>query len=40
MGDLIVRSRDRNRCTVHSFIDVLVDVLDCLYRSIDLDVNM
>jgi hypothetical protein len=30
-GDFIVRSRDRNCYTVRSFINVLVDVLDCLY---------
>ena len=39
-GNLVIRSQDHNRRTVRSLINVLVDVLDCLYGGTDLHVNM
>jgi hypothetical protein len=40
LGNLIIRSWDYNSYTVRSFIDILVDILDYLYRSTNLDINM
>jgi hypothetical protein len=40
LGNLIVRSRDGNGRTIRPFIDILIDILDCLYRYTNLDVNM
>lgn len=39
-GNLVVCIGYSNRCPVRSFIDVLVDILDCLNRGTDLDINM
>ena len=39
-GDLVVRRSHRNGRTVRSLIDILVDILDRLYRSANLDIHM
>jgi hypothetical protein len=40
LGNLIVRSRDGYSRTVRSLINVLVDILNCLYGYINLNVNI
>jgi hypothetical protein len=40
LGNLIVRSRDSNSRTIRSLINVLVNILNCLYGCTNLDVNM
>ena len=39
-GDLVVRIRHCDRCTVRSLIDVLINILNRLDRRADLDINM
>ncbi len=39
-GNLVIRTRDGNGHTVCPFIDVLIDILDRLNGSTNLDVNM
>jgi hypothetical protein len=40
LGNLIIRSRDGNGCTIRPFIDILIDILNYLYGYTNLDINM
>jgi hypothetical protein len=40
LGNLIIRSRDGYSYTVHSLINILIDILNYLYRYTNLNINI
>jgi hypothetical protein len=40
LGNLIIRFRDGNDYIICLFIDILIDIFDCLYGYINLNINI